>query len=108
MHSEVQHITDETTESEDLYVIRSTRIDSNNTLRRRVRIHPGVCPQCGIDFVAGNEHRLSSDTFDELTNDEKIAMQDLVAEHRRRRHTTAELPIVSGSEIPKEWLGGNK
>lgn len=95
-------------EAEERYVLRSRVVDRFNTIRTRVLVTPAVCDVCGTDFVEVNRRKLGIDsegTYASLSPAQKDDMKALVAEHKRRVHTGADLHIATRGELAKEWLG---
>lgn len=90
----------------DLYIRREIPVDVFTTIRKRVKIHPGVCVECGLDLVelAHKQNRLFTQYWDELNPEQQETFKQVVAVHKQKAHTDSEKLITKGR--PTQWLSG--
>lgn len=95
-------------EDEDVkkYIIHAKQIDTHSIKRTRVELTPAVCDKCGLDLcnLAYEQNKLSTNVFDELPEEVKLLMPQLVIKHKQAVHTSADDLIVT--QKPKQWLSG--
>jgi len=86
------------------YVVRAVQIDGTTTLRKRVLLTPDRCKHCGFSVCEQN----GLGDFDDLDPKEQARVRAALAAHRKVVHPADARPVLSESEMPKQWLGGNE
>lgn len=80
--------------------------DKFTVVRKRVKLTPAVCEECGRDMCEINHRagQLSSADYDALTPEEQHLVRVALQKHKERFHTEISSRVITASEAPTSYL----
>jgi len=80
--------------------------DKFTVVRKRVKLTPAVCDECGRDMCEINHRagQLSSAEYDALSPEEQRLVRVALEKHKERFHTDSSGRVIKATDAPTSFL----